>query len=277
MDAVRAPMNAGNAVFPRFALLLLVLAALVLSGCATVPHTGRYQLVFLDQEEEMALGVQGAKEVLSKEKEEKGTARAKRVERIGKKIAIAADQPHFEWEFHTIPSKTLNAFCLPGGKIFVYTALLDLTYGNDDQLAAVIGHEVAHAVARHGAERMSQNQLLGWGGAITQVATEQLTGSKQSGETMAKGYAYVATLGVLLPYSRSHESEADEIGIILAAQAGYDPRAAIAFWNKMASANQGKEPPAFLSTHPLNEDRIEYLEEVMPKALEYYKKPAKKK
>lgn len=254
----------------RAALLLVLLASSALAGCATVPYTGRSQLMFMEESKELALGAQASKEVLTKEHEEKGTARAARVERVGRKIAAVAERPQFEWEFHTIPSETLNAFCLPGGKVFVYTALLDLTGGNDNELAAVMGHEIAHAVARHGAERVSQNQMTAIGQVALQVGVAAATGSADMAEAAGQGAGLISQLGILLPYSRSHESEADLIGIILAAKAGYDPRAAINFWKKMGAASKGEEPPAFLSTHPLNDQRIADLEKAMPKALEYY-------
>ena len=256
----------------RFLLPLALLACLILSGCASVPYTGRSQLVFMNQSEELSLGEQASKQILEKEKEEKGTASAARVERVGKRIAAVAERPQFNWEFHTIPSDVLNAFCLPGGKVFVYTALLDLTQGNDNELAAVMGHEIAHAVARHGAERTSQAQLAALGQIAAQVGATAATGSAETGQSLGKGVGTLAQLGFLLPYSRTHETEADTIGIILAAKAGYDPRAAISFWRKMAAANEGGEPPALLSTHPLNAQRIKDLETEMPKALEYYKK-----
>ena len=261
--------------FSRRAPLAALLAALIIcvavSGCATVPYTGRSQLVFMNESEELSLGAQASKQVLEKEREEKGTARAARVERVGKRIAAVAERPQFQWEFHTIPSETLNAFCLPGGKVFVYTALLDLTQGNDNELAAVMGHEIAHAVARHGAERVSQNQIAAIGQVAAQIGVAAATGSAEAADSVGQGYGLLTQLGILLPYSRKHETEADTIGIILAAKAGYDPRAAIAFWKKMGVASQGKQPPALLSTHPLNEQRIKDLEEAMPRALEYYK------
>ncbi len=252
-------------------MLLPALAALLLSACATAPYTGRSQYITMSEEQEMRLGAQASQEVLKKEPEERGTERSARVIRVGQRIAAVADKPEFEWEFHTIPSKDLNAFCLPGGKVFVYTALLDLTGGNDAELAAVVGHEVAHAVARHGAERASQNQLAGIGQAVTGVAVAVATGSSAAGQAAQSGYGALAQMGFLLPYSRTHETEADHIGIILAAKAGYDPRAALTFWKKMAASNKGKEPPAILSTHPLNQRRIDDLTEEMPEALKYYK------
>lgn len=263
------PATRGAARRAAFACALL--ACVFLAGCATVPYTGRSQLIMMSESEEMQLGAQASRELLQKEKTETGTVRAARVERIGKRIAVAADKPEFQWEFHTIPSKELNAFCLPGGKVFVYTALIDLTKGSDDELAAVMGHEIAHAVARHGAERMSQNQVAGIGQAVTAVAVTVATGSTAAGEAAQSGYGAIAQLGILLPYSRKHETEADTIGLILAAKAGYDPRAAITFWKKMSQANTGKEPPAILSTHPLNAQRIADLEQAMPEAMRFYK------
>lgn len=255
-----------NRLFP----LLLVLACFALTGCATAPYTGRSQLITMSEGEEMSLGAQASQKILAEEKTETGTTRAARVERVGKRIAAVAERPQYQWEFHTIPSKTLNAFCLPGGKVFVYTALIDLTKGNDNELAAVMGHEIAHAIARHGAERASQNQLAGIGQAVTQAAVTLATGSSTLGDVSGSGYGMLMQLGLLLPYSRAHETEADTIGIILAAKAGYNPRAAITFWEKMAAAGKGKEPPALLSTHPLNAQRIEDLEKEMPNALKFY-------
>ena len=261
-----------SAPFRAF-LLCALLACVFVSGCATAPYTGRSQFIMMSESEEMSLGAQASQQVLQQEKEERGTARAARVERIGKRIAAVAERPNFQWEFHTIPSDQLNAFCLPGGKVFVYTALIELTKGNDNELAAVMGHEIAHAIARHGAERMSQSQMAGIGQAVTATAVGVATGSSAAADAAQSGYGMLAQLGVLLPYSRKHETEADTIGIILAAKAGYDPRAAVTFWKKMAQANQGKEPVALLSTHPLNSQRIADLEKEMPRALEYYKRP----
>lgn len=254
----------------RLSLLLALLACAVLSGCATAPYTGRSQFITMSEGDEMRLGAQAAREVLQKENVETGTARSARVDRVGKRIAAAAERPEFSWEFHTIRSDILNAFCLPGGKVFVYTALIDLTRGSDNELAAVMGHEIAHAVARHGAERASQSQAAGLGQAVTQVAVAIATGSSAAGDAAGSGVGALAQLGFLLPYSRTHETEADRIGIILAAKAGYDPRAAITFWEKMAAANKGGEPPALLSTHPLTSQRITDLKKDMPEALRHY-------
>lgn len=252
-----------------FAVALFV--CILASGCAKAPFTGRSQFITMSEKEEIQLGATASKEILQKAKEEKGTLRAARVGRIGRRIASVAERPEFQWEFHTIASNELNAFCLPGGKVFVYTALIDLTGSNDGELAAVIGHEIAHAVARHGAERMSQTQIAGIGQFVTQTAVVLATGSSAAGDAAQTGYGALAQLGVLLPYSRKQETEADTIGIILAAKAGYDPRAAIGFWGKMAKAGKGSEPPAILSTHPLTAQRTKDLEAAMPNALQYYK------
>lgn len=256
----------------RYLLLTALLACVLLAGCAKTPYTGRTQFMLVSEGEESVLGSQAWREMLSKEETETDTPRSERVEQVGRRIAAVAERPNFEWRFHTIPKDVLNAFCLPGGKVFVYTGILDLTQGNDDELAAVMGHEIAHAVARHGAERMSQSQLAGLGQLVTQMAVTVATGSQALGDVSGSGLNILTQLGFLLPYSRTHETEADKIGIILAAKAGYDPRAAISFWKKMAAANTGREPAAILSTHPLNEQRIADLEKDMPEALTYYRK-----
>jgi predicted Zn-dependent protease len=205
---------------------------------------------------------------------ETGTVRAARVEQAGKRIAAVAGRPDFQWAFHTIDKPVLNAFCLPGGRVFVYTGLLEFTEGNDAELAAVIGHEIAHVIARHGAERVSQAQATSLGGTLLGLGVSVVTGSSATGQTAQRGYSALTQLGILLPFSRSQETEADHIGTILAAKAGYDPRAAITFWEKLLKQSEGGRPPAFLaaflSTHPLSETRIADLRRMMPDALKYY-------
>ena len=252
--------------------LLLFLCCLALFACSTVPYTGRSQFLTMSENAEFRLGLEAAREILSKEPVERGTARAVRVEQVGERIAKAANRLDFQWTFYTIDKPVLNAFCLPGGKVFVYTKLIELTYKNDAELAAVMGHEIAHAIARHGAERASQAQVLSLGGILLGLGVGVATGSSAVGQTAQSGYGALAQLGILLPYSRHQETEADYIGIILAAKAGYDPRSAITFWKKMAQESKsGKEPPALLSTHPLTETRIADLERIMPEALKYYR------
>ncbi|MDL2314570.1 M48 family metallopeptidase [Desulfovibrio sp. OttesenSCG-928-C14] len=267
--ARRARKKRAPGFVPLFALLFLLLLA---AGCSTAPYTGRSQFIMMDSSTEMQLGAQASQEVLQTENVETGTERARRVERIGKRIAAVAERPNFKWEFHTIRKNELNAFCLPGGRVFVYTGLIEMIGSSDDELAAVMGHEIAHAIARHGAERSSQTSLASLGLNVASAAASIYTNSPDVGDAVMSGGGALAQLGILLPYSRKHETEADHIGVILAAKAGYDPRAAIPLWEKMGRASQGKEPPALLSTHPLNAQRIKDLQGFIPEALKYYKK-----
>lgn len=255
-------------VLSRLALSACLL--LIASACASAPYTGRSQFIIMSESEEMRSGLEYSQQIIAEEKIEEGTERARRVERIGRGIAAAADKPEYDWLFKVIVSKEVNAFCLPGGKVFFYTGILDLVGDNDDEIAAIMGHEVAHALARHGAERSSQSGLANLGVAVGAAAVSVATDSGALAEAAMTGGSVAAQLGLLLPYSRLHESEADHIGVILAAKAGYDPRAAITLWEKMAELNKGKEPLGILSTHPLNKQRIADLEKVMPEALKYY-------
>jgi predicted Zn-dependent protease len=226
----------------------------------------------MDEAEEIKLGEDALKQIINSVGMtiERGTERAKRVEKVGKAIAAVAERPDFKWEFYTLRRDELNAFCLPGGKIFFYSKMVDFTEGDDAEVAIVMGHEVAHALARHGAERMSQDKLAGTSLSIGALAVSTVTKSQDLANRSARLASAVLNLGVLLPYSRLHESVADYIGAILAAKAGYDPRAAIRFWERMSSASKGKEPFFFLSTHPVYKTRIEDLQEIMDEALKYY-------
>lgn len=173
----------------------------------------------------------------------------------------------YKWEFNLVNDKTVNAWCMPGGKVVVYSGLLDVTQ-NEPALAIVMGHEIAHAVARHGNERMSQQMVAQMGGVALGVALQN-----KSAETKAifnSAYGVGANVGLLLPYSRLHETEADKLGLVFAAMAGYDPREAPKFWQRMA-AKGGQKPPEILSTHPSDENRIKELNKYMPEALKYYK------
>ncbi len=253
-------------------ILLVLLAGCLLVGCATAPYTGRSQFITMSEPEERRLGLEAARQVLESEEEERGTARARRVVSVGRRIAEAAERPDFEWEFHTLKNDALNAFCLPGGKVFVYTGLLDLTRGKDGELAAVIGHEVGHVIARHAAERVSLSTMGSLASALGSVAVTVFTGNESLGELSGSGFTALTQVGFMLPYSRSHESEADSIGLILAAKAGYDPAAAVSLWEKMAAVNKGQEGPAFLSTHPLSSERIKAITAQLPGVVETYGK-----
>lgn len=236
-------------------------------GCAAAPYTGRSQLIIVSQEQEMALGADAYQQVLQKEKLATDAAQAALVERVGRRVAAVAARPDYQWEFKLVENDAANAFCLPGGKVAVYTGILPYT-ANEAGLAAVIAHEVAHALARHGAERLSRAQLLELGEVGVAAATGMSAGTLQIFE-LAYG------LGVELPFSRSQELEADHIGLILMAKAGYDPREAIAFWGRMAAKREGRKLPQFLSTHPYDEVRIRQLEELLPEALNYYHQATK--
>jgi predicted Zn-dependent protease len=252
----------------RAALTGLVLILLTLWACATAPITGRSQLLLVPESQEVTLGIKAYQEILGKAKLSQDAEINAMVNRVGRGIAAAADRPDYQWEFKVIDDeKTANAFALPGGKVAVYTGLLPYTQ-NEAGLAFVLAHEVGHAIARHGGERMSQQLLveLGQEGLNLAVSTQ----SRAAMEAINQAYGVAATLGVLLPFSRAQESEADNIGIILMAKAGYDPREAPKFFERMMAGKKDKGPPAFLSTHPADEDRIARLRGLIPQALDYY-------
>lgn len=253
-----------------------VLAAALLgslAACQSVPYTHRSHLVLIPAGEEQSLGLQQYDTTLKEAKLSKDPAQVDLVRRVGQRIAAAADKPDYKWEFNVIDDpKTINAWCLPGGKVAVYTGILPVTQ-DDTGLAVVLGHEVSHALARHGAERMSQGLLAQFGGAALSVALANKPAQTQ--QLFGAAYGAGAQYGVLLPFSREQESEADHIGLILMAKAGYDPARAVDFWERMAkSAGAGGKPPEFLSDHPADEKRIEQIKKWLPEAQKYYK-PAK--
>jgi metalloendopeptidase OMA1, mitochondrial len=234
---------------------------LLLCGCATTPITGRSQLMLVSVEQETALGVQAYREVLQKEPVTQNPRYTTPVQRITKRLEEAANRPDLRWEVSVIEEdETVNAFALPGGKIGVYTGIFPIAQ-TEAGLAIIMGHELGHVIARHGAERMSQQlgaQLLGSALAVGFQASPYAN-------TIMAAYGLGAQVGVLLPYSRLQESEADRIGLILAAKAGYDPQAAVGVWQRMAKLS-GRRPPPFLSTHPAPESRIEDIQKFLPQA-----------
>lgn len=249
----------------------LLAAVLLVAACKTVPYTGRHNLVLISEGQEKQMGVDAYKDALSKAPLSKDAAAAARVKRVGEKLAAAANRPDFAWEFNLIDDpKTVNAWCLPGGKVAVYTGLLPVAK-DDAGLAVVMGHEIAHALARHGSERMSQGLLAQYGGTLLSVALSQ-----KPAETRAlyeKAYGTGVQVGALLPFSRGQESEADHIGLLLMAEAGYDPRAAVDFWGRMAQTGGGSGAglQKYLSTHPSHEDRIRQIEGWLPEAQSHRK------
>ena len=238
------------------------------SGCTTVPETGRKQLSLVpnDQIEQMAISqFQQLKQQSNVSQDPEMNAQ---LQRVGRRIARQAEQymPNTQWEFVVIDEDVVNAFAMPGGKVAFYTGIFPL-FESDDDVAIVMGHEISHVIARHGAERVSQQlAVAGIGVGLGIALNDEDEGTKRA---VLAAYGMGTTIGYLLPYSRGHESEADKIGLKLAARAGYDPRRAIPFWEKMASEG-GARPPAFLSTHPTPETRIQRLSELMPEAMAEY-------
>ncbi|HOW88414.1 MAG TPA: M48 family metallopeptidase [Candidatus Omnitrophota bacterium] len=252
---------------------------LLLIGCSTVPITGRKQLSLIPQGQLLTLSDQSYQETLSKATLSTDAAKTAQVREVGQKIASAAeafmkdsgmekDIASYKWEFNLVQDdQTVNAFCMPGGKIVVYTGILPVTQ-DENGLATVMSHEVAHALANHGGERMSQQLLVQAGG----MGLEQLVKSKPAlaQKILMEAYGAGSQVGVLLPYSRSHETEADHIGLILMARAGYDPRSAVAFWERMNNLSSAKVPE-LLSTHPATSRRISDINKEIPEAEKYYK------
>ncbi len=246
---------------------VLALAVALTSGCESVPVTGRSQLQFVSPAQEAQMGAEAYKDILAKAKIATDPNVNAMVTRVGKRIAAATGRSDLAWEFTVVDDpKMVNAFALPGGKVAVYTGILPVTR-DEAGLAAVLGHEVAHVLARHSAERISQQLALQYGA--------QLFGSAfgVSPQVTQAGSAILVS-AVQLPWGRSQESEADHLGLIYMAKAGYDPRAARDLWVRMAQASQGgSRPPEFLSTHPSEETRIRQIDGWLPEALKYYQAP----
>ena len=247
------------------ALALLLLAA----ACQTVPVTGRRELLLLPESSEQQMGLTSYQEVLKKSKISSNPAQNDQVTRVGRRIAEATGRTDYQWEFKVVEDNQANAFCLPGGKVVVYTGILPITR-DDAGLAVVLGHETAHAVARHGGERLSQGLLVQTGLTATQAALANRDPLVVQSVTALLGAG--ATVGLMLPWGRAQESEADHLGLVYMARAGYHPSAARDFWVRMQEASKGQQrPPQFLSTHPSSETRIQQLEGWMPEALAEYK------
>ena len=254
---------------------LLLALTLALAGCYTNPVTGRQTLVLLSQSEEMKLGADSFKQIREKEKPSTDGGNNARVTRVGQRIATAvgSDLPDAKWEFVVFESKDVNAFALPGGKVGVYSGLLKLAE-SDAELAIVMGHEIGHVTARHGNERMSEAMVISGVGALGAAVVEAKTEDTKTRQLFDLAYGGLTTVGVALPHSRGNESEADRMGAVYAARAGYDPRAAVGFWKKMmaqkpASEGAGKAS-SLLSTHPADDKRIADLEKLMPSVVPIY-------
>ena len=259
--------------------MVMSVALATLAGCETNPYTGRSQLLMTSVPQEMQMGAQAYDQIKSdpKMRPSQDPREIEPVKRVAARIVEAAKRSkyaemanQFQWEVTVIKDdKTPNAFALPGGKMAVYTGIFPMAK-TEAGLAAVMGHEVVHALARHGAERMSQGQLTNAGLQIVGAAAGAAGGGGMLGQATMAALGVGAKVGVLLPFSRKHESEADYIGILLAADAGYDPREAVALWERMGQTSGGGAPSEFMSTHPSHETRIDQLKRWMPEAMAIY-------
>jgi len=257
--------------------LAIVFINLLILACTKVPLTNRSQLHMIPGSEMLAMSNQQYDEFLKDNKLSTNKQQTDMVKRVGKNIEMAVTKylndngysdllDGYSWEFNLVESDQVNAWCMPGGKVVVYTGILPVTK-NETGLAVVMGHEIAHAIARHGNERMSQELLRQMGGVALTVALQD--NPEETRNLWLAAYGLGSEIGVMLPYSRLHESEADHLGLIFMAMAGYDPRQAPEFWERMAEMG-GPKPPEFLSTHPSDETRINNLKKWMPEAMKYY-------
>lgn len=252
-------------------VLPTILAAgllLLLDGCVTAPETGRSQLILLSSDKEMAMGFESFTQLKKETPVSKNAQAAALVQSVGRRLAAVAELPGAQWEFVLFESKEANAFCLPGGKVGVYTGLLPVTK-DAAGLAAVLGHEIAHAVLRHGNERMSRALAWQLGGSLLSTGLSMSAADPRAAVAVQQAYGFGSQVGSELPHSRTQESEADHVGLRFMARAGYDPEAALAFWQRFASYNSaqgGNGTPGFLRTHPTDETRIRQIQAWLPEA-----------
>ncbi|MFW5734343.1 MAG: M48 family metallopeptidase [Oceanidesulfovibrio sp.] len=250
--------------------MLSALVVLVLSlGCAVAPYTGRNQLMLVSPQQETALGNQAAAEVMQEERLLRSGPQVAEVQSIGQRIATVTAGRGYHWQFFVVDDPdTVNAFALPGGKVFIYTGLLKAARSRDE-VAAVIAHEIGHVLARHGGERLSNVLLAQMGQQAAMAALGDMSPTATQAAHAAFGLG--AQYGYILPFSRRQEYEADYIGLITMAQAGFDPRAAVSFWQTMVQRGKG-DPPEYVSTHPSDRNRIAELQRYMPEAMQYYQR-----
>lgn len=255
----------------------IVVAAIVVA-CATVPITGRKQLNLVSDSEMMSMSFSQYDQFLKENKLSTNKEQLAMVKRVGARISKAVEKymadngfsshiQGFEWEFNLVEDETPNAWCMPGGKVVFYTGILPFTK-DEAGMAVVMGHEIAHAVAKHGNERMSHQMGVQLGGTALAVAIDEKPAETKQIYMAAFGLG--SQYGFMLPFSRTHETEADKMGLIFMAMAGYNPNAAVPFWERMAAMG-GQKPPEWMSTHPADETRIKDLQSYMPEAMKYYK------
>jgi predicted Zn-dependent protease len=259
--------------------VVLLLGVLLVQACSTVPLTGRRQISLIPDSNMLSMSFDQYTQFLKENKLSKNMAQTEVVKRVGKRIQgavetyfaqhnLSEELKGYAWEFNLVESKEVNAWCMPGGKVVVYTGILPITQ-NENGVAVVMGHEIAHAVAKHGNERMSQQLLAQMGGLALSEALQQ--NPKQTQALWMGVYGAGVQVGALLPFSRLHEGEADHLGLIFMAMAGYDPNGAVVFWQRM-SQNAGGKPPEFLSTHPSDKTRIQKIKAEIPEAMTYFRK-----
>ncbi len=259
---------------------LLLLCFFVVIACQTVPITGRQQLSIIPAKEILSMSATSYKDFLAEHPIITGTAESAMVTRVGKRIQGAVEKyfrehnlsnrlQGYEWEFNLVSDEAVNAWCMPGGKVVIYTGILPISR-DDKGLAVVMGHEIAHAVASHGDERMSQGLIAQMGGIALSTALTSFP--SQTADLFMTAFGIGTEVGVMLPYGRLQETEADRLGLIFMAMAGYDPREAPEFWKRMSSGKQNAAPPEFLSTHPADATRIMNLQKQMDEAMSYYVK-----
>jgi predicted Zn-dependent protease len=258
--------------------LILVALMFFAASCSKVPLTGRNQVNLLPESSMVEMSLTSYDQFLDSNKVSKNQQQTAMVKRVGSNIATAVEKylkdngygsylQYFKWEFNLVESDVPNAWCMPGGKVVVYSGILPLTQ-SETGLAVVMGHEVAHAVARHGNERMSHAMMVQMGGVALGEAIKSKPNETQT--IFSAAYGIGSQVGVMLPFSRQHEYEADKMGLIFMSIAGYNPKEAVAFWQRMSEKAGGQKPPEFLSTHPVDTKRIAALNEIMPEALKYY-------
>ena len=264
----------------KFKMVALCCLLLFVSACSQVAITGRKQLNIVPDTVMNTMSFQSYQQFLSENQLSSNTQQTETVKLVGHRIQKAVERyaaennlskqlEGYQWEFNLIEDKQVNAWAMPGGKVVVYTGLLSVAE-NDAGLAVVMGHEIAHVIARHGSERMTHGLIVELGGiGLSQALTKYPDKTK---DLFMKSFNIGTTYGVMLPYSRAHEKEADRMGLNFMAMGGYDPHEAVSFWQRMSASKQGAAPPELLSTHPADATRIRKIQELMPDAMEYYRK-----
>ncbi|ABL00871.1 M48 family metallopeptidase [Pelobacter propionicus] len=260
-------------------IFAIIACLLLLSACSTVPITGRSQLNLIPGSSMLSMSLQQYDQFLKEHKLSTNQEQTQMVKRVGLKIQNAVERyfasnglssqlANYKWEFNLVEDKQLNAWCMPGGKVVVYTGILPVTK-DETGLAVVMGHEIAHAIAEHGNERMSQGLMAQMGGVALSTALSTQPAATQ--QLWMAAYGLGSQYGAILPYGRLQESEADHLGLIFMAMAGYSPNEAVGFWQRMAAQKGGNTTPEFLSTHPADATRIQNIQRLIPEAMKYYR------